>query len=122
MRLISLHMFATSIIANENKFRNKTKRSRGYNTMLTDFGMEFQKNMPNKVAVGKEYVARNNVLNKIKEIDNKFHLIILADSKYFEDSIILLKHELFWNYEDVINLKHNSNSLRKIWKYSSVRN
>ena len=110
---MSLEEYATSIIANENKFRNKTKRSRGYNQMLTDFGMEFHKIMPNEVAVGKEYVARNNVLNKIKEIDKKFHLITLADSKYFEDSIILLKNELCWNYEDVINLKLNSNSLNK---------
>ena len=89
--------------------------------MLTDFGMEFQKVMPNKVAVGKKYVARNNVLNKIKEIDKKFHLIILAESKYFEDSIILLKYELFWNYEDVINLKHNSNSLRDFQTNKSLK-
>ena len=77
--------------------------------MLTDFGMEFQKIMPTEVAVGKVYVANNNVLNKIKEIDKIFNLIILADSKYFDDSIILLKNELCWNYEDVINLKLNSN-------------
>ena len=110
---MSLEEYATSIIANENKFRNKTKRSRGYNQMLTDFGTEFQKIMPNEVAVGKEYVAKNNVLNKIKEIDKTFDLIILADSRYFDDSIILLKNELCWDYEDVINLKLNSKSLSK---------
>ena len=81
--------------------------------MLTDFGMEFPKIMPNEVANGKEYVATNNVLNKIKEIDKNFDLIILADTKYFDDSIILLKNELCWNYEDVINLKLNSKSLNK---------
>ena len=108
-----LEEYATTIIANENKFRNKTKRSRGYNQMLTDFGMEFPKIMPNEVANGKEYVATNNVLNKIKEIDKNFDLIILADTKYFDDSIILLKNELCWNYEDVINLKLNSKSLNK---------
>jgi len=108
-----LEAYATSIIPNEIKFRNKTKRSRGYNQMLTDFGMDFQKIMPTEVAVGKEYVATNNVLIKIKEIEKTFDLIILADSKYFDDSIILLKNELCWTYEDVINLKLNSKSLSK---------
>ena len=110
---MSLEEYATKIIANENKFRNKTKRSRGYNQMLTDFGMEFRKIMPFEVAIGKEYVANNNVLNKIREIDKIFDLILLADSRYFDDSIILLKNELCWNYEDVINLKLNSKSLSK---------
>ena len=110
---MSLEEYATSIIANENNFRNKTKRSRGYNQMLTDFGMKFQEMMPNEFVVGKGYVATNNVLNKIAEIEKQFDLIILADSKHFDDSIIILKNELCWNYEDVINLKLNSKSLNK---------
>ena len=81
--------------------------------MLTDFGMKFQEMMPNEVVVGKGYVATNNVLNKIAEIEKQFDLIILADSKHFDDSIILLKNELCWNYEDVINIKLNSKSLNK---------
>ena len=103
--------YANTVIDNELKFKNKTRRSRGYNQMLTDFGISFDEIVP-RVNGYNESVGLENVRNKIKEIDKNFDLIIFADSKYFEDSIILLKNALCWDYEDVINIKLNSKPLK----------
>ena len=108
---MSLEEYANTVIDNELKFKNKTRRSRGYNQMLTDFGISFDEIVP-RVNGYNESVGLENVRNKIKEIDKNFDLIILADSKYFEDSIILLKNALCWDYKDVINIKLNSKPLK----------
>ena len=93
-----LEEYANTVIADELKLKNKTRRSPGYNQMLTDFGMDFEK------IVAKD--GKENVRKKINEIDQNFDLILLAE--YFEDSIILLRDELCWDYEDVVNQKINS--------------
>ena len=103
----SLDEYANTVIASELRFKNKTRRSRGYNQMLTDFGMAFDEIIP-RGSGNNETVGIENVKYKIKEIDQYFDLIILADSKYFEDSIILLRNALCWEYEEVVNLKLNS--------------
>ena len=50
----------------------------------------------------------DKVQKKIEEIDESFDLIVLADKEFFNDSIILLKDALCWEYRDVINFKLNS--------------
>ncbi|NWZ32515.1 G3ST2 sulfotransferase, partial [Asarcornis scutulata] len=44
----------------------------------------------------------------LKEIEQNFHLILIAD--YFDESMILLKHTLCWDLDDVIYFKLNSRS------------
>lgn len=72
------------------------------NLQLYDFGMEFD-----------DAANVSKVQEKIKEIDNKFHLIMIAE--YFDESLILLKKILNWKIEDLVYFKHNIriNSLRK---------
>lgn len=44
----------------------------------------------------------------LKEIEQNFNLILIAD--YFDESMILLKHTLCWDLDDVIYFKLNSRS------------
>ncbi|NXC21387.1 G3ST2 sulfotransferase, partial [Corythaeola cristata] len=44
----------------------------------------------------------------LKEIEQNFHLILIAE--YFDESMILLKHTLCWDLDDVIYFKLNSRS------------
>ena len=116
---MSLEEYATKYIAKEIKYKNKTRRSRGYNQMLTDFGMDFEQIHPNPLLGVKDKDGVKNVLNYIKQIDRNFDLIILTGKAYYEDSIILLKHALCWNYEDIIGVKQN---VMKKSKKSSMSN
>ena len=47
------------------------------------------------------------VKRKIKVIDMLFDMILFADKTDFEDSVILLKSSINWNYKDMVNLKLN---------------
>ncbi|KFP78427.1 Galactose-3-O-sulfotransferase 2, partial [Acanthisitta chloris] len=44
----------------------------------------------------------------LEEIEQNFHLILIAD--YFDESMILLKHVLCWDLDDVVYFKLNSRS------------
>ncbi|NWI84554.1 G3ST2 sulfotransferase, partial [Pitta sordida] len=44
----------------------------------------------------------------LEEIEHNFHLILIAD--YFDESMVLLKHILCWDLDDVIYFKLNSRS------------
>lgn len=46
------------------------------------------------------------VNNKIHEIEKTFDLVLMADR--FDESMILLKNELCWDYQDVVNFKLNA--------------
>ena len=63
--------------------------------MLWDFGV----NIP-------EHDNVNLVKSKIKEIDETFHLILMVEN--FKESMVLLKHELCWEYEDLASLRLNA--------------
>ena len=67
----------------------------GLNQMLRDFGVHLN-----------NVFDRDTVMAKIKEIEETFHLIMVAER--FEDSIILMRNELCWTYEDVANFKLNA--------------
>ena len=91
----TLEEYAMSINANQNL--TGAKRPFGFNQMLYDFGMEFR-DMRNE----------EKIQQKIQDIDETFDIILLADKEYFEDSIIMLKDVLCWDYRDMVNFKLNS--------------
>ena len=85
-------------MTSESKSSAKSKiRPFGFNQILYDFGLPF-----------KDMNDEDKVQKKIEEIDESFDLIVLADKEFFNDSIILLKDALCWEYRDVINFKLNS--------------
>ncbi|NXG50798.1 G3ST2 sulfotransferase, partial [Psilopogon haemacephalus] len=67
------------------------------NIMWFDFGYD------NNAGDSDSYVQA--VLN---EIEQNFHLILIAE--YFDESMILLKHALCWDLDDVVHFKINSRS------------
>ncbi|NXH17706.1 G3ST2 sulfotransferase, partial [Bucco capensis] len=67
------------------------------NLMWFDFGYD------NNAKDNKNYIKE-----VLKEIEDKFHLILIAD--YFDESMILLKHTLCWDLDDVVYFKLNSRS------------
>ncbi|NXW92431.1 G3ST2 sulfotransferase, partial [Alopecoenas beccarii] len=67
------------------------------NVMWFDFGYD------NNAQDNKKYVQA-----VLKEIEQNFHLILIAE--YFDESMVLLKHVLCWELDDVIYFKLNSRS------------
>ncbi|KFQ28423.1 Galactose-3-O-sulfotransferase 2, partial [Merops nubicus] len=67
------------------------------NIMWFDFGYD------NNAEDNKMYIQ-----TVLKEIEQNFHLILIAD--YFDESMILLKHALCWDLDDVVYFKLNSRS------------
>ncbi|KFZ68473.1 Galactose-3-O-sulfotransferase 2, partial [Podiceps cristatus] len=67
------------------------------NIMWFDFGYD------NNAEDKQQYVQ-----TVLEEIEQNFHLILIAD--YFDESMILLKHELCWDLDDVVYFKLNSRS------------
>ncbi|KAJ7417940.1 Galactose-3-O-sulfotransferase 2 [Willisornis vidua] len=67
------------------------------NIMWFDFGYD------NNAEDNTEYIQA-----VLKEIEQNFHLILIAE--YFDESMILLKHVLCWDLDDVIYFKLNSRS------------
>ncbi|XP_009807398.1 galactose-3-O-sulfotransferase 2 [Gavia stellata] len=67
------------------------------NIMWFDFGYN------NNAKDNKKYIQA-----VLKKIERNFHLILIAD--YFDESMILLKHTLCWDLDDVIYFKLNSRS------------
>ena len=80
--------------------------------MLTDFGVDFKDMIKNPT--DKDIISvKERIRQKVKEIDNNFDLIILTE--FYEDSIILLKHSLCWQYEDLYDyFLKNDGGERKI--------
>ncbi|NWH78641.1 G3ST2 sulfotransferase, partial [Piaya cayana] len=77
--------------------RNRQQNIYARNLMWFDFGYD------NNAADDEKYVRR-----VLKEIEENFHLILIAD--YFDESMILLKHALCWDLDDVVYFKLNSRS------------
>ncbi|NWQ84187.1 G3ST2 sulfotransferase, partial [Columbina picui] len=67
------------------------------NIMWFDFGYD------NNAEDNEKYIQA-----VLKEIEQNFHLILIAE--YFDESMILLKHVLCWDLDDVIYFKLNSRS------------
>jgi len=76
-------------------FSNRAFKNLGRNQMLWDSGLS-GRNMDNITAVR----------NKIEEIEETFDLVLMAER--FDESMILLKNKLCWDYQDVVNFKLNA--------------
>ena len=126
----TLDEYAKTVISNFLLHKNMTRRPPGYNQMLHDFGMNFY----DMIHLGRDRddarLIKNRVNKKLYEIDQSFNFILLADDEHFEDGMVLLKHDLCWEFEDMINVKRNvfpkahrsylSENARKIIKGNTI--
>ena len=64
------------------------------NGLMYEFGMD-ENDITNEI----------KIQEKIQEIDETFDLILIKE--YFDESMVLLKHELCWSYEDLASFKLN---------------
>lgn len=85
------------------------------NPMLYDLGLE-----------PKEMESMRTIQEKIKNIENTFNLVLLIE--YFDESLVLMKHILNWDYDDLVYVSLNSRSSKseikpeialKIWEWNS---
>ena len=65
-----------------------------HNSILFDFGMNPE-----------DYGNKTILQNLISEIDQTFDLIMIVED--FNESMVLLKNGLYWNYEDLLSIKLN---------------
>ena len=65
-----------------------------HNSILFDFGMNPE-----------DYGNKTILQNLISEIDQTFDLIMIVED--FNESMVLLKNGLSWNYEDLLSIKLN---------------
>jgi len=90
----------------EGIFAGRAYRNLGRNQMLWDAGLPA--NMMDNITA---------VRAKIEEMDSGFHLVMLAER--FDESMILLKDLLCWDYRDVVNFKLNARKESKKISLSS---
>jgi len=90
---IDLESFA--LAEKDGKLAQRAYRNLGRNQMLWDAGLEASQ-MDNLTAVQ----------NKIFEVEQTFDLVMMADR--FDESMILMKDLLCWDYEDIVNFKLNA--------------
>ena len=76
-------------------FKNSLLQAYYKHTILWDFGV----NIP-------DHDNLEFINDKIREIDETFDLILMVEN--FQESMVLLKHEICWNYEDLASLRLNS--------------
>lgn len=74
-------------------------------SLLSDFGVDIH-----------HHDNETFIQEKIAEIDKTFHLILMVEN--FRESMVLLKHELCWDYADIASLKLNAYDERKKSKIS----
>ena len=70
-----------------------------HNSILFDFGMNPE-----------DYGNKTILQNLISEIDQTFDLIMILED--FNESMVLLKNGLSWNYEDLLSVKLNVHNER----------
>ena len=79
---------------NINSLSQKIRKNWIYNSILFDFGMNPE-----------DYGNKKKLENLISEIDQTFDLIMILED--FNESMVLLKNGLSWNYEDLLSIKLN---------------
>ncbi|XP_070540579.1 galactosylceramide sulfotransferase-like [Ptychodera flava] len=82
-------------------YNRLTKRSHVRNNLFFDFGMEEG-----------DFDSDELIDNAIRMIDQKFSLVMIAE--YFEESIILLKNLLCWDFGDIKYFKMNARNEESI--------
>ena len=105
----TLDEYAQSVISQYILNRNMNWHP-GYNQMLHDFGMNFPDMFKGELERKYKIGYKKEVTEVLEEIDRSFDLVLLADEEYFEDGMVLLRHDLCWEFEDIINLKRNARS------------
>lgn len=95
---MDLETFAKS--PKTGKLAMRAFRNLGRNQMLWDLGLPAD-HMDNMTAVQA----------KIEEVDSTFQLVMMADR--FEESMVLLRDLLCWDYQDVVNFKLNARKENK---------
>ena len=106
----TLDEYVKTTISQYVLYNNMTWTHPGYNQMLNDFGMNFHDMMKGQIEHKDNMGSNKQVAKMLHEIDRSFNLVLLADEEYFEDGMVLLKHDLCWEYEDIINVKRNTRS------------
>ena len=104
----TLDEYAKLVIRKYVLYNDMTRRLPGYNQMFTDFGMHFNEMYKTNMSITDKKILTEGMTKKLNEIDRTFDLILLADEEHYEDGIILLKHALCWEFEDIINVKRNT--------------
>ena len=84
---------------NINSISQKIRKNWIYNSILFDFGMNPE-----------DYGNKKKLQNLISEIDQTFDLIMILED--FNESMVLLKNGLSWNYEDLLSVKLNVHNER----------
>ena len=84
---------------NINSLSQKIRKNWIYNSILFDFGMNPE-----------DYGNKKKLENLISEIDQTFDLIMILED--FNESMVLLKNGLSWNYEDLLSVKLNVHNER----------
>ena len=84
---------------NINSLSQKIRKNWIYNSILFDFGMNPE-----------DYGNKKKMQNLISEIDQTFDLIMILED--FNESMVLLKNGLSWNYEDLLSVKLNVHNER----------
>ncbi|XP_071965955.1 galactosylceramide sulfotransferase-like [Antedon mediterranea] len=82
--------------------------NRVWNGQMQEFGLKKH-----------EFNDNKRVQQKIKELDLEFDLVLITE--YFDESMILLKDFLCWNFEDVVYMSMNVRSERSILSKDSKR-
>ncbi|XP_065564357.1 galactosylceramide sulfotransferase-like isoform X1 [Artemia franciscana] len=77
----------------------------GRNQMLFDLGFPIE-----------DFDNEEKVKKFVEEVEQNFDLVMVTDK--MEESIVLLKHLLCWDYRDLVFLKRNSRAKNKIQKLS----
>ena len=104
----TLEEYAKTVINKYVIYNNMTRRPPGYNQMLTDFGMYFHEMYKRDMSDTDKMMITEEISKKMNEIDQTFDLILIADESLYDEGIVLLKHALCWEYEDIINVKRNT--------------
>ena len=103
----TLDQYAKTVISKYLIQNNVTYCLPGYNLMLTYFGMNCHDMIKQDMSRNDAMKTNDYVQQKIDEIDETFNLILLADEDNYDSGMILLKHALCWEFEDMINVKRN---------------
>ena len=86
-------MFVLDEFAASNQTERADGNRIGLNQMLWDFGLD-------------SFDDEKAIKRKIAEADEKFHLVMIVER--FDESLVLMRHQLCWDLEDMISLKLNA--------------
>ena len=99
---------ADSGFLNTRSLSNTDDQKKGYDSVESQSTSSIPKNQNNK---HDSMENEQSIDNAIKSIDHDFDLVLLAE--YFDESLVLLKKELCWSFDDLVYFKQNVRTRRK---------